>query len=119
MGAMLDSPWGGQTYSLASALDISTIEAAIVARLQAEIGNLVEVTHFPDKPEAYEVHHRVGVAMVIYKGGDYGEILDIGHVAQERTLEFAVAVRVRDLGWAFGGPRSGVSPGAYQILEAV
>src|SRR5579875_1176122 len=52
-------------------------------------------------------------------GGDYGEILDIGHVAQERTLEFAVGIRIRDLGWAFGGPPSGTSPGAYQILEAV
>jgi hypothetical protein len=115
----LDSPWTGQTFDPATALDIAAVEAAIVAQLQAAIGNLVEVRHFPDKPEAYEMRHRIGVAMVIYMGGDYGDILDTGHVAQERTMEFAVGVRIRDLGWAFGGPPSGTSPGAYQVLEGI
>jgi Gp37 protein len=119
VAAVLDSPWGGTTFSPPTALDIDSIEAAIVAQLQTAIGNLVEVTHFPDKPEAYEMRHRIGVAMVIYAGGEYGEILDIGHVAQERTLEFEVGLRIRDLGWAFGGPASGTSPGAYQILESI
>src|SRR5262249_44202184 len=75
--------------------------------------------HFPDRPDAYELHHRIGVAMVIYMGSDYGEIVDIGHVAQERTLEFAVGLRIRDLGWTFGGPASRTSAGAYQILEQI
>ena len=124
MVAFLDSPWTGQTFSPATPLDIAAIEAAIVAQLQTYLGaalgsQMIEVTHFPDKPEAYEMRHRIGVAMVIYMGGDYGEILDIGHVAQERTLEFAVGLRIRDLGWAFGGQPSGTSPGAYQILEAI
>jgi len=124
MVAFLDSPWTGQTFNPATPLDIATIEAAIVQQLQTYLGaalgpQMIEVTHFPDKPEAYEMRHRIGVAMVIYMGGDYGEILDIGHVAQERTLQFAVGLRIRDLGWAFGGPPSGTSPGAYQILEAV
>jgi hypothetical protein len=116
---MPDSPWGGQTFSPPTPLDIATIEAAIVFQLKGAIGNLVEVTHFPDKPEAYEMRHRVGVAMVIYMGGDYGELRDIGNVVQERTMEFAVGVRIRDLGWAFGGPPSGTSPGAYQVLEGI
>lgn len=119
MAVFLDSPWTGQTFDPATALDIAAVEAAIVAQLQAAIGNLVEVRHFPDKPEAYEMRHRIGVAMVIYMGGDYGDILDTGHVAQERTMEFAVGVRIRDLGWAFGGPPSGTSPGAYQVLEGI
>jgi len=124
MVAFLDSPWTGQTFSPATPLDIAAIEAAIVAQLQTYLGaalgsQMIEVTHYPDKPEAYEIRHRVGVAMVIYMGGDYGEILDIGHLAQERTLEFAVGLRIRDLGWAFGGQPSGTSPGAYQILEAI
>ncbi|GEM_PF-506774 len=124
MGVFLDSPWTGQNFSPPTPVDIATIEAAIVAQLESYLGaalgtQMIEVTHFPDKPEAYEMRHRIGVAMVIYMGGDYGEILDIGHVAQERTLEFAVGIRIRDLGWAFGGPPSGTSPGAYQILEAV
>jgi Gp37 protein len=80
---------------------------------------MIDVTHYPDKPEAYEMRHRIGVAMVIYMGGDYREIRDIGHVVQERTLEFAVGLRIRDLGWAFGGPPSGTSPGAYQVIEAI
>ncbi len=116
---VLDSPWGGTTFSPATPLDIATIEAAIVTQLQAAIGNLVEVRHFPDKPEAYEMRHRIGVAMVIYMGSEYGEVIDIGNVAQERTLEFEVGVRIRDLGWAFGGPPSGTSPGAYQVLEGI
>jgi len=119
VAVFLDSPWTGQTFDPATALDIAAVEAAIVAQLQAAIGNLVEVRHFPDKPEAYEMRHRIGVAMVIYMGGDYGDILDTGHVAQERTMEFAVGVRIRDLGWAFGGPPSGTSPGAYQVLEGI
>jgi hypothetical protein len=119
MAAVLDSPWGGTAFSPPTPLDIATIEAAIVAQLKAAVGNIVEVTHFPDRPEAYEMRHRIGVAMVIYMGGDYGKLLDIGNVAQERTMEFAVGIRIRDLGWAFGGPPSGTSPGAYQVLEGI
>jgi Gp37 protein len=121
---VLDSPWTGQNFAPPTPLDIATIEAAIVAQLQAYLAaalgtQMIEVTHFPDRPEAYEMRHRIGVAMVIYMGGDYSRILDTGHVAQERTMEFAVGVRIRDLGWAFGGPPSGTSPGAYQVIEAI
>jgi Gp37 protein len=124
MAVAFDSPYLGQNFNPATPLDIATLEAAIVAQLQRYLGaalgpQMIEVTHFPDRPEAYEMRHRIGVAMVIYMGGDYGRILDIGHVAQERTMEFAVGLRIRDLGWAFGGQPSGTSPGAYQIIEAV
>lgn len=124
MAAVLDSPWVGQNFSPPAPLDIASIESAIVAQLQtflaAALGSqMIEVTHFPDRPEAYELRHRIGTAMVIYNGASYGPVLDIGHVAQERTLEFAVGLRIRDLGWAFGGQPSATSPGAYQILEAV
>jgi Gp37 protein len=115
----LDGPWTGETFSPPTPLDIATIEGAIVTQLRAAIGNIVEVIHFPDRPEAYEMRHRIGVAMVIYMGSDYGKILDTAHVVQERTMTFAVGVRIRDLGWAFGRPPSGTSPGAYQILEGI
>jgi hypothetical protein len=120
----LPKPWQGESFSPALSLDIGSIEKAIVGQLQtylsAALGpQMIEVIHFPDKPEAYEMRHRIGVAMVIYTSSEYGPILDIGQVAQERTLEFEVGLRIRDLGWAFGGPPSGTSPGAYQILEAV
>jgi hypothetical protein len=116
--------WTGASYNPASPLDIATLESVIVAQLQSYLASvlgpqMIEVTHFPDKPEAYEMRHRIGTAMVIYMGSDYGPILDTCHVAQERTLEFGVGIRIRDLGWAFGGPPSGTSPGAYQVIEAV
>jgi hypothetical protein len=123
MGVFLDSPWTGQSVSPASRLDIAAIEAAIVAQLQAFLTaalgpQMIEVTHFPDKPEAYELRHRIGTAMVIFAGCEYGPLLDIDHVAQERTMEFEVGLRVRDLGWSYGGQPSGASPGAYQLIEA-
>ena len=124
MASMLDSPWVGQNFSPPTALDIATIEGAIVSQLQsyftAALGpQMIEVIHFPDKPESYEMRHRIGVAMVIYMGSVFGPIIDTGHVVQERTMEFAVGLRIRDLGWSYGGPPSGPSPGAYQIIEAV
>ena len=124
MAAVLDNRWTGQNFSPPTALDIATLESAIVTQLKtflaAALGSqMIEVIHVPDRPEAYELRHRIGAAMVIYQGATYAQILDVGHVAQERTMEFAVGLRIRDLGWAFGGQPSGTSPGAYQILEAV
>lgn len=115
----LDIPWGGQTFTPALPLDIATLEGAIVAQLAAALGNVVEVTHFPDRPEAYEMRHRIGTVMVIYSGSDYERIFDTANVAQERTMEFSIGVRIRDLGWAYGGPPSATSPGAYQVLEGI
>src|SRR5215472_12716723 len=117
-------PWpGGGSFEPPTAGDIASIEAALVQRLQLQIGsngpNAVEVVHFPDKPEKYREVHRIGVVMVIYGGSDYGEIIDTSFMMQERTLEWVIAVLMRDLGWAYGGPRSGTSPGAYSIIEAI
>src|SRR5579875_1176121 len=77
MGVFLDSPWTGQNFSPPTPVDIATIEAAIVAQLESYLGaalgtQMIEVTHFPDKPEAYEMRHRIGVAMVIYMGATTG-----------------------------------------------
>ena len=123
-GGLYVDPITPRFYDPATPLDINAIEAAIVEQLKNSLSNylgrqVIEVTHFPDKPEAYELRHRIGVAMVIYMGSTFGDILDVGHVAQERTMRFAIGVRIRDLGWAFGGPASGTSPGAYQVLEAI
>ena len=63
--------------------------------------------------------HRVGAALVMYKGAQYGELLDTAAIIQERKLEFEIAVMMRDLGWAVGGDASGPSPGAYSIIEAI
>lgn len=122
MGVFLDSPFTGQTYEPPQSLDIAAIEGAIVSHLQSYLatalgGQVVEVTHFPDRPEAYEMRHPIGVAMVVYMGSRYGIIRDVGHVVHERTMEFEVGIRIRDLGWSFGGPPGNGTPGAYQVVD--
>jgi hypothetical protein len=118
MGAMLDGSWTGETFAPATPTDIGTIEAAIVERLRSQI-NSIEIIHYPDRPETWRLTHRVGAAMVMYKGATYGERIDTAAVIQERTLEFEVAILMRDLGWSVGGSASGLNPGAYAIIEAV
>ena len=55
----------------------------------------------------------------MYKGAQYGELLDTAAIIQERKLEFEISVMMRDLGWAVGGDASGPSPGAYAIIEGI
>lgn len=118
MGVMLDAPWNGAVFSPPSAIDIATIEDAIVNQLRSQISS-IEIAHYPDSPETWRMTHRVGAALVMYKGAQYGELLDTAAVIQERKLEFEVAIMMRDLGWAVGGDTSGASPGAYAIIESV
>jgi hypothetical protein len=118
MAVVLDIPWDGQSFSPPSPLDIATIEAAIVVQLQARI-NAIEIVHYPDRPEAYRMSHRVGAALVSYTGSTYGDLNDTGAIVQDRRLDFEVRLLARDLGWAYGGPASGTSPGAYALLEAI
>src|SRR5713226_4421932 len=118
MGAMLDSPWAGGVFAPPTPTDIATIEAAIITQLRSQIDS-IEIAHYPDRPETWRMTHRVGAALVIYKGAQYGDLLDTAAVIQERKLEFEVAVMMRDLGWAVGAVSSGPSPGAYAIIESV
>ena len=118
MGVMLDGPWNGVTFSPPTAIDIATIEDAIVTQLRSQI-SLIEIAHYPDSPETWRLTHRLGAALVMYKGAQYGELLDTAAVIQERKLEFEIAVMMRDLGWAVGGDASGPSPGAYAIIESI
>lgn len=115
---MIFGPFSGETFSPPTPVDIGTIETAIVARLRSQIG-LIEIVHYPDRPESWRMTHRVGSALVIYRGATYGNQLDTAAVIQERTLEFEVAVMMRDLGWSVGSGVSGQNPGAYAIIEAV
>jgi hypothetical protein len=118
MGVMLDAAWNGLVFTPPTAIDIATIEDAIVSRLQSQI-NTIEIAHYPDRPETWRLTHRVGAALVMYKGAQYGELLDTAAVIQERKLEFEISVMMRDLGWAVGGDASGPSPGAYAIIEGI
>src|ERR1700730_10382775 len=118
MGAMLDAPWAVATFAPPTPLDIATIENAIVTQLRSQISS-IEIAHYPDRPETSRMTHRIGTPLVIYKGAQYGDLLDTAAVIQERKLEFEVSVMMRDLGWSVGGDASGPSPGAYAIIESI
>jgi hypothetical protein len=118
MGVVLDAPWAGSTFNPPTALDIATIETAIVARLSAQVSGL-EIAHYPDRPESYRLTHRVGAALVRYDGATYGPLGDVAAVVQRRELKFAIRLMVRDLGWSFGGDAAGPNPGAYALMETM
>ena len=118
MGAVFDTPWIGQQFSPPTPIDIASIETAIMARLTATV-TAIEVVHFPDNPKSYRLTHRIGAALVAYRGSDYGRVEDAASIIQERRMEFDVTVLVRDLGWSVGGTPGATSPGAYAILEAI
>ena len=118
MGVTLDSAWAGQIFAPPTALDIATIESAIAAQLRAQV-TAIEVAQFPDKPAAYRLTHRIGAALVAWRGATYGALIDTAAVVQARRLEFEITLLVRDLGWSFGGDPSGPNPGAYALLEAI
>jgi Gp37 protein len=118
MGVIFDAPWNGVTFTPPTAIDIATIEDAIVNQLRLQISS-IEIAHYPDRPETWRMTHRVGTALVMYKGAHYGDLLDTAAIIQDRKLEFEISVMMRDLGWATGGAASGPSPGAYAIIESI
>lgn len=115
---VLDTPWIGQQFSPPTAIDLATIEDAIVDRLRAMVTS-IEIVHFPDNPKNYRLTHRIGAALVVYRGSDYGRVQDTAAIIQERRMEFDVNLLVRDLGWSVGGTPAATSPGAYALLEAI
>ena len=96
MAAMLDAPWAGSTFSPPTPLDIATIENAILAQLRSQIAT-IEIAHYPDRPESWRLTHRIGAALVQYKGASYGPQLATAAIIQERRLEFDVTLMMRDL----------------------
>src|SRR5208282_6068971 len=125
MMVALPQSWTGQTFDPPVALDIATLEGAILAQLKnaaAQEGNVLakmRLEHFPDRPDAFRLANAMGAVLVRYHGTTYGPNLDTFAVVQEKKLTFEIAVIARDLGWAYGGPASGTAPGAYAIMEAV
>ena len=76
---MIYGPFSGETFSPPTPVDIGTIETAIVARLRSQISS-IEIVHYPDRPESWRMAHRVGSALVIYRGATYGNQLDTAAV---------------------------------------
>ena len=81
----------------ATALDLATIETAIVSRLQAMVTS-IEIVHFPDSPKNYRLTHKIGAALIVYRGSEYGQVEDTASMIQERKMEFDVTF----------GPRPGM-----------
>lgn len=118
MAPTIDAPWAGRSFSPPTPLDIETVENAIAARLRSAVTS-IEVACFPGEPGEYRMTHRVGAALVVYRGSAYGQVSDTAVVAQERRMEFDITLLVRDIGWGLGGGGSGAAPGGYSILESV
>jgi hypothetical protein len=91
---MLDGPWNGVVFTPPTAIDIATIEDAIVTRLSSQI-NSIEIAHYPDRPETWRLTHRVGAALVRYNGARYGELLDSAAIIQVATRRGQVPARTR------------------------
>ena len=123
MGAPVN--WAGQTFDPVVSLDIATLEGAILAQLKSaasQSGNVLakmRLEHFPDRPEQYRLVNAAGAVLMRYHGSTFGELMATDIIAQEETLEFEITIIARDLGWAYGGPASGPSPGAYALIMAV
>lgn len=90
---------------------ITTIEQAIIARLQEKLPE-IQVESFPDEPETYQLQHHLGAILVRYEGSKYGEPTDAGRVVQERTVLFDIDVVMANLSTA------GETGGVYHYLEA-
>ena len=115
---VVDAPWTGEQFSPPTAIDLASIENAIVERLRALVTS-IEIVHFPDNPKNYRLTNSIGAALVVYRGSDYGRVEDTASIIQERRMEFDVNLLVRDLGWSVGGTPAATSPGAYALLEAI
>lgn len=94
---------------MSDAVDIRTIEEAIVDRLDGKLPDAL-VEAFPDDAEGYNVDGYGPVVLVQYAGGDFGPAKDLGAVVQHRRMQFAIHVLSHGL----------ASKGAsYDLLEAV
>jgi len=115
----LPYPPTGRQYEVPIPNSIAAFEGQLVKRLQERI-NFLEVAHFPDRGlESYQSKHRVGSVLVIYRGSTFDKTVATDRIAQPRNLQWEALIMIRDLGWSYGGPSSGTSPGAYQALDAV
>ncbi|MFT0531605.1 Gp37 family protein [Castellaniella hirudinis] len=93
---------------LQNATTVSTqdILQAVVDRLTDQLGNLLAVDFFPDRPEDYELNHVDGALLVSYGGGQFSAppasglsapALPARSAPQKRTLKFVVTLLVRAL----------------------
>ncbi|HVB79928.1 MAG TPA: Gp37 family protein [Candidatus Binataceae bacterium] len=119
----LDDPttYPGEQFAPPVATDPGTIQTAVIAQLKAAQPNFpamagIEIDGFPDDAESWRAVNQIGTVLVRYEGSKYGEIEDVGIVAQSREMKFRLGILARGLGWS---DAAGTSPqGAYSILSA-
>src|SRR5258708_38197769 len=99
MGVMLDAPRNGAVFTPPTAIDIATIEDAIVAQLRSQISS-IEIAHYPDRPETWRMTHRVCAALAMYKGAHYADLPATAATIHQRKLELTISIMMRDIGWA-------------------
>lgn len=88
---------------------IRQIEQAIVQRLSSPSPG-VEVTAFPDSPEAYRMLHQRGALLVAYRGLEAAAPVRLENVTQTARSRWHVLVLARNLRQ---------HDGAYSLLELV
>src|SRR5208282_4432032 len=92
MMVALPQSWTGQTFDPPVALDIATLEGAILAQLKnaaAQEGNVLakmRLEHFPDRPDAFRLANAMGAVLVRYHGTTYGPNLDTFAVVQDAAI---------------------------------
>ena len=64
---------------------------AVVEHLQAAIP-WVSVEAFPERPSEYQFIHPVGAILVGYGGSKFGEIEQLGRIAQQRNVRLMLTV---------------------------
>lgn len=64
---------------------------AVVEHLQAAIP-WVSVEAFPERPSEYQFIHPIGAILVGYGGSKFGEIEQLGRIAQQRNVRLVLTV---------------------------
>lgn len=94
-------------------LTVAEIEAAILARLQAQI-TTVAVETFPDRPERYKLKHPVGAVLVSYAGSRFDRREPTDVVIQDQTVVIECAVTMRNL-----HDHEGILPILHAVRQAL
>lgn len=89
---------------------VDDIEKAIIQRLKSYVTDL-PVEAFPDRPTEFKkLPFQKGIVLVGFRSGRYSRPTNLDSIIQERVLEFAVTVQMRDLRG---------HDGAYGVLELI
>jgi hypothetical protein len=109
--------WAGAQYSPAQALDLTTLQNAIVAQINSVLSANpamagIVASGWADDQENRRMSAQKGDVLVIFSEGSYERPDSTSAIAQRRTLEWEVTTRARGLGW-----QDAAGVGLYALLE--